>query len=845
MHRILHLIRLLTGSVALLALLVALATTAHGFTQNHTDDPTPGAGPILKWAPTSMPVSWVVHPTPVTNVGAVAWIATFKKSMRAWAAPAGSDINFAVAGTTTIAAVSSGDGKNVLFAQNTAWPNAAGILAITHYYFSLSTGIISGTDMEFNGEDFTWSTAFADEKAWTGLDNDYDLQSIMTHELGHGIGFGHSLDNTGVLPGNINYDDNGTPGNTADDQINGPNQNTMDPATLKGETFQRSLQFDDTSALDASYPAAGTVLVRPSGFVLEPDGSGDAPTSGSYTIQWVGQYEGASAPTTNLYYTQNLADSALAALTGATLIAGGLACPTDGSTASYTWTFNNLPAGDYYVLAVTTADGFTTRDLSPGPVSVTAPVLTVTAPNIGGIVLTPYGTYTAAWTLSGQNLGAVRIDLSLDGGASYPKTLVASAPNTGAYSFMVPDPLKQFGLAPQTQCRLRVSYIANPAVFDTSDNNFTIAAAADSFSLLAPNGGEFLTAGAATPVQFNASGALVGDNFRIEFSPDSGATWYTVETNVNIPGPNPRNYAWTVPGAFGAFNLLRVASVNNPYFQDRSDSHFTIGPNSPSAFTVVPGQLTFHCELGGASPSPQVLTVLNAMASTPINGVTTTVSPTGPAWISTAGAPTSIPANSPALFPISIINSFGSAGTFVGNVTLNGSGVASKVIPVTVIVTPAGTTDPLVFAPSSLTFFAAPGSLAPGGQTLSMTNPAGNVQTTVDLTTADSRILVSPGRSTLAGGGVQNLSVLVDTVGYGPGVNKTSTVQANATQLGTNNFAVTVVVSGPAVSTVREKAHASPCALQAPGTGGGGGLWALLLALPALALLRRCARGEQ
>ncbi|MFN8587633.1 MAG: Calx-beta domain-containing protein [Candidatus Eisenbacteria bacterium] len=98
-----------------------------------------------------------------------------------------------------------------------------------------------------------------------------------------------------------------------------------------------------------------------------------------------------------------------------------------------------------------------------------APSVAVTSPN-GGETLTTGTSATLTWTAS-DNLAVtnVKLELSRDGGATFPEVIAASAPNTGSYLWTVTSPLT-------TTALLRVTAAdANcHATADTSDAVFTI-----------------------------------------------------------------------------------------------------------------------------------------------------------------------------------------------------------------------------------------------------------------------------------------------------------------------------------------------------------------------------------
>ena len=94
----------------------------------------------------------------------------------------------------------------------------------------------------------------------------------------------------------------------------------------------------------------------------------------------------------------------------------------------------------------------------------------VTVPN-GGENWVANSTRTITWNVAGTtgngiNTTNVRIDLSLDGGFTYPLTLLNSTPNDGSQQITVPD-------ITENNARIRISAVGN-VYFDISDNDFAI-----------------------------------------------------------------------------------------------------------------------------------------------------------------------------------------------------------------------------------------------------------------------------------------------------------------------------------------------------------------------------------
>jgi MYXO-CTERM domain-containing protein len=77
-----------------------------------------------------------------------------------------------------------GANSNTLIFRDDDWPYAANRLAVTTVTYNLDTGEIRDADVEFNSK----SAAFTTEDA----NVDVDLESVVTHEMGHFLGLAHS-----------------------------------------------------------------------------------------------------------------------------------------------------------------------------------------------------------------------------------------------------------------------------------------------------------------------------------------------------------------------------------------------------------------------------------------------------------------------------------------------------------------------------------------------------------------------------------------------------------------------------------------------------------------------------
>ena len=97
-------------------------------------------------------------------------------------------------------------------------------------------------------------------------------------------------------------------------------------------------------------------------------------------------------------------------------------------------------------------------------------------------------------------------------------------------------------------------------------------AGAASLQLDAPNGGESFLAGDPTYICWTSTGVTA---VTIEYSSDGGASWWTIDADVDISELEWANYYWVVPGVSSSECLVRV-SDNASAVADASDASFAI-----------------------------------------------------------------------------------------------------------------------------------------------------------------------------------------------------------------------------------------------------------------------------
>jgi len=166
------------------------------------------------------------------------------------------------------------------------------------------------------------------------------------------------------------------------------------------------------------------------------------------------------------------------------------------------------------------------------------------------------------------------VQIELYKGGIFASLISSSAPNTGSYSWTVPA-LQTVG----GDYRIRISSVANPAVFDTSNANFTIELVPE-IRISSPNGGEHWKRGSTHELTWVATGPT-GSSVKIELYKAG-----LLDNTISADAPNTGSYLWDIPAdqTAGADYRIKVTDTSDPAVSDSSDADVSIGGQAIADF---------------------------------------------------------------------------------------------------------------------------------------------------------------------------------------------------------------------------------------------------------------------
>lgn len=247
------------------------------------------------------------------------------------------------------------------------------------------------------------------------------------------------------------------------------------------------------------------------------------------------------------------------------------------------------PASNNCWLKISDIDGYPT-DLSNNAFYIEQQQqwITVQQPN-GGEIWNENTSYELKWS-SLNTSGNVSISYSIDSGSSW-RTIYASTPDDGSASWITPTVS-----ADVTTCRIKVQDAINAAVWDMSDNDFTIKnfVPSEMITVIQPNGGEIWTIGSNQEIKWTSQ--HTSGSVKIELTRNGGLTWELLYAST----PDDHSQFWTVVSPASNNCQIRISDTDgNP--SDISDATFTItsAPQWIMPITISGGGTSFTRTIGG------------------------------------------------------------------------------------------------------------------------------------------------------------------------------------------------------------------------------------------------------
>jgi len=185
--------------------------------------------------------------------------------------------------------------------------------------------------------------------------------------------------------------------------------------------------------------------------------------------------------------------------------------------------------------------------------------LNLTTPN-GGEIWASNSYQDIAW--NSYNIQYLSIAFSSDNGENWTSIVSSAEASSGSFNWQIPNIFSE-------ECLIRITDQADGNISDFSAGSFSIYPA---LRLLAPNGGEYMTANTLYTIRWNALPEIQA--VLLDYSLDNASTWQQI-FSTPYPATNGQ-YEWIVPNTTSNQALIRIRKSDNPSLFDVSDSTFTI-----------------------------------------------------------------------------------------------------------------------------------------------------------------------------------------------------------------------------------------------------------------------------
>ena len=172
-----------------------------------------------------MPVSYWINEKGLSQIGNGSEFAAIHASFHTWENVASADVGFVYKGTTTVTGANH-DGMNVISFSDTTVPLGSSTIAATFSFFKSEVGSDDRIHRVFDEADIVFNPAL--DFSTSAEDSKFDIQSVLTHEIGHLLG----LDHSGLV------------------------SSVMVPFGAPSQLDQRMLTYDDIAGITEIYPRA-------------------------------------------------------------------------------------------------------------------------------------------------------------------------------------------------------------------------------------------------------------------------------------------------------------------------------------------------------------------------------------------------------------------------------------------------------------------------------------------------------------------------------------------------------------------------------------------------------------